>query len=178
MHYIEKMHAREELAFAFKKAGWEVSGLRPTESDGMTDYYSPGNWNGTATNPAFPDYAVVCGHPDNYPEVPKGKMWYVYCHGRILFSGQGFTALKKDYYNLHPDATKTDASTELVNDITKRISEHMSRSSRMTGEATPKQLYYIHLLTHQDTRGWKISKEEASAMIEKLKRGEEPDFPI
>ena len=35
--------------------------------------------------------------------------------------------------------------------------------------ATSKQLYYLHLLTKQDTRGWKLTIEEASAKINELK---------
>ena len=41
--------------------------------------------------------------------------------------------------------------------------------SNPNAPATSKQLYYLHLLTKQDTRDWKLTIEEASTKINELK---------
>ncbi|WP_252225330.1 MULTISPECIES: hypothetical protein [unclassified Clostridium] len=47
-NYYEKRDAKVNIALELMARGWEVYGYKKDESDGMTDYYSPANWDGIA----------------------------------------------------------------------------------------------------------------------------------
>jgi hypothetical protein len=48
-NYYTKRDARATLAKILEKAGFTLYGYKEDESDSMTDYYSPADWDGIAT---------------------------------------------------------------------------------------------------------------------------------
>lgn len=52
-NYYEMRDAKVKIANELMNRGWEVKGYKPDESDSMTDYYSPANWDGVATKNGF-----------------------------------------------------------------------------------------------------------------------------
>ncbi len=58
MSYYSERDARVQIANHLRKNGWEIFGWKNNESDSMTDYYSPANWDGVATKNGF---VVVVG---------------------------------------------------------------------------------------------------------------------
>lgn len=52
-NYYEKRNAKVNIAHELMNRGWEVFGYKADESDSMTDYYSPANWDGIATKNGF-----------------------------------------------------------------------------------------------------------------------------
>lgn len=52
-NYYQKRDAKVNIAHALMDLGWKVYGYKKDESDSMTDYYSPANWDGIATKNGF-----------------------------------------------------------------------------------------------------------------------------
>ena len=52
-NYYEKRNAKVNIAHELMNNGWKVFGYKADESDSMTDYYSPANWDGIATKNGF-----------------------------------------------------------------------------------------------------------------------------
>ena len=52
-NYYEKRKAKVRIAHELMNRGWEVKGYKKDDSDSMTDYYSPANWDGIATKNGY-----------------------------------------------------------------------------------------------------------------------------
>ena len=52
-NYYAKRDAKVNIAHELMNNGWNVFGYKADESDSMTDYYSPANWDGIATKNGF-----------------------------------------------------------------------------------------------------------------------------
>lgn len=55
-NYYDMRDAKVRMAHELMGRGWKVYGYKKDESDSMTDYYSPANWDGVATKKGF----VLC----------------------------------------------------------------------------------------------------------------------
>ncbi|RXZ78169.1 hypothetical protein EBB07_29380 [Paenibacillaceae bacterium] len=53
MHYYDKREARVKIMHALTEKGWNVFGYKSDDSDSMTDYFSPANWDGIAEKNGF-----------------------------------------------------------------------------------------------------------------------------
>lgn len=51
--YYAKRNAKVRIAIELMERGWKVFGFKKDESDPMTDYYSPANWDGIATKNGY-----------------------------------------------------------------------------------------------------------------------------
>lgn len=76
-NYYAKREARVNIAHALMDLGWKVYGYKEDQSDSMTDYYSPANWDGIATKNGF--ILVVDNRTGNEPREikkwnPKGSL--------------------------------------------------------------------------------------------------------
>ena len=63
MGYYENQRAKVMMAIALQERGWEIYGWKDDESDMMTDYYSPANWEGIATKNG---YVLVVDNSDGH----------------------------------------------------------------------------------------------------------------
>lgn len=52
-NYYAKRNAKVNIANELMNNGWKVFGYKADESDSMTDYYNPANWDGIATKNGF-----------------------------------------------------------------------------------------------------------------------------
>lgn len=52
-NYYKKRDARAKLGKVLELNGWEIFGYKNDESDSMTDYYSPADWDGIATKNGY-----------------------------------------------------------------------------------------------------------------------------
>ena len=52
-NYYAKRNAKVNIAHELMNNGWKVFGYKADESDSMTDYYNPANWDGIATKNGF-----------------------------------------------------------------------------------------------------------------------------
>lgn len=52
-NYYEKRDAKVRIAHELMNLGWKVYGYKEDESDSMTDYYSPADWDGIATKNGY-----------------------------------------------------------------------------------------------------------------------------
>ena len=52
-NYYSKRDAKVNIAHELMNRGWKVYGYKKDESDSMTDYYSPANWDGIATKNGY-----------------------------------------------------------------------------------------------------------------------------
>lgn len=52
-NYYTMRSAKVRIAEELSKRGWTIHGFKEDESDSMTDYYSPANWDGIATKNGF-----------------------------------------------------------------------------------------------------------------------------
>lgn len=52
-NYYAKRDARVRLSEVLELNGWQIFGFKNDESDSMTDYYSPANWEGIATKNGY-----------------------------------------------------------------------------------------------------------------------------
>ena len=68
--YYEMRDAKVRIAEELSHRGWEIIGFKEDESDSMTDYYSPANWNGIATKNGF-ILCVDCSSPAERKEIKK-----------------------------------------------------------------------------------------------------------
>jgi predicted RNA methylase len=58
-NYYSMRDAKVRIAHELMNRGWKVEGYKADESDSMTDYYSPANWDGIATKNG---YILVVDH--------------------------------------------------------------------------------------------------------------------
>lgn len=72
-NYYDFREAKVLIAMELSKRGWEIFGFKPDESDGMTDYWSPANWDGIATKNG---YVVVVDCSDYMVKWRSGKKDY------------------------------------------------------------------------------------------------------
>lgn len=59
-NYYEKRSAKVRIAEELMRMGWTVYGFKEDESDSMTDYYNPANWEGIAEKNGY-ILVVDCG---------------------------------------------------------------------------------------------------------------------
>lgn len=52
-NYYDFREAKVLIAMELSKRGWEIFGFKPDESDSMTDYWSPADWDGIATKNGY-----------------------------------------------------------------------------------------------------------------------------
>lgn len=52
-NYYNFRDAKVLIAAELSKRGWEIFGFKPDESDSMTDYWSPADWDGIATKNGY-----------------------------------------------------------------------------------------------------------------------------
>lgn len=62
-NYYDMRDAKVRIAHELMRLGWKVYGYKEDQSDSMTDYYSPANWDGIATKNGF---VLVVDCPKNY----------------------------------------------------------------------------------------------------------------
>ena len=72
-NYYDFREAKVLIAMELSKRGWEIFGFKPDESDGMTDYWSPADWDGFATKNG---YVVVVDCSDYMVKWRSGKKDY------------------------------------------------------------------------------------------------------
>lgn len=72
-NYYDFREAKVLIAMELSKRGWEIFGFKPDESDSMTDYWSPANWDGIATKNG---YIVVVDCSDYMVKWCSGKKDY------------------------------------------------------------------------------------------------------
>ena len=72
-NYYDFREAKVLIAMELSKRGWEIFGFKPDESDSMTDYWSPANWDGIATKNG---YVVVVDCSDYMVKWCSGKKDY------------------------------------------------------------------------------------------------------
>ncbi|MBZ4494453.1 hypothetical protein M1I50_09670 [Clostridioides difficile] len=73
-NYYEKKDAKVNIAHALMDLGWEVFGYKANESDAMTDYYSPADWDGIASKNGY--VLVVDNTGTYYSSYEKYKIEY------------------------------------------------------------------------------------------------------
>lgn len=73
INYDDFREAKVLIAMELSKRGWEIFGFKPDESDSMTDYWSPANWDGIATKNG---YVVVIDCSDYIVKSRSGKKDY------------------------------------------------------------------------------------------------------
>ncbi|MGR6760400.1 methyltransferase [Paenibacillus sp. T2-29] len=56
MYYGDKREAKVNIAMALVEKGWKIYGWKDDESDAMTDYFSPADWDGVAEKNGY----VLC----------------------------------------------------------------------------------------------------------------------
>ena len=62
MHHCERDSARSALAGELASRGWKVGGIKPDNSDLMTDYWDPSDWHGFALHPETRAVAWCVGY--------------------------------------------------------------------------------------------------------------------
>lgn len=72
-NYYDFREAKVLIAMELLKRGWEIFGFKPDESDSMTDYWSPADWDGIATKNG---YVVVIDCSDYIVKSRSGKKDY------------------------------------------------------------------------------------------------------
>lgn len=72
-NYYDFREAKVLITMELSKRGWEIFGFKPDESDGMTDYWSPADWDGIATKNG---YVVVVDCSDYMVKWRSGKKDY------------------------------------------------------------------------------------------------------
>lgn len=72
-NYYDFRDAKVLIAMELSKRGWEIFGFKPDESDSMTDYWSPADWDGIATKNG---YVVVIDCSDYIVKSRSGKKDY------------------------------------------------------------------------------------------------------
>lgn len=72
-NYYNFREAKVLIAMELSKRGWEIFGFKPDESDSMTDYWSPADWDGIATKNG---YVVVIDCSDYIVGSRSGKKDY------------------------------------------------------------------------------------------------------
>ena len=72
-NYYDFRDAKDLIAMELSKRGWEIFGFKPDESDSMTDYWSPADWDGIATKNG---YVVVIDCSDYIVKSRSGKKDY------------------------------------------------------------------------------------------------------
>lgn len=72
-NYYDFREAKVIIARELSERGWEIFGFKPDESDSMTDYWSPANWDGIATKNG---YVVVIDCSDYIVKSRSGKKDY------------------------------------------------------------------------------------------------------
>ena len=154
------------LGVALKNRGWTVEGLKSTESDPMTDYYSPGWWRGRATNAKYVGTEIFCGTT----EVRKTNMWAVYRHGRYIGGGKGF------YISVGSSAKQKENLAKVLGEIVQLAEKEFTvrpqpQIKSPDEPASARQKWYLHVLTGENTKDWVLTKAQASEQIQKLARG-------
>lgn len=72
-NYYDFREAKVLIAMELSKRGWEIFGFKSDESDSMTDYWSPADWDGIATKNG---YVVVVDCSDYMVKWRSGKKDY------------------------------------------------------------------------------------------------------
>ena len=113
-NYYAFQEAKVLIAAELSKRGWEIFGFKPDESDAMTDYWSPADWDGIATKNG---YVVV-----------------VDCSDYIVKSHSG----KKDYRR-SDSAEEIELTVEIQQKIKKLEEIRQDRGASPAEEATAKE---------------------------------------
>lgn len=75
-NYYEKRDAKVRMSEELRKLGWKIYGYKPNESDSMTDYYSPANWDGIATKNGY-TLVVDCSYSADEKEITRYNPNYI-----------------------------------------------------------------------------------------------------
>lgn len=75
-NYYEKRDAKVRMSEELRKLGWKIYGYKPNESDSMTDYYSPANWDGIATKNGY-TLVVDCSYSADEKENTRYNPNYI-----------------------------------------------------------------------------------------------------
>jgi hypothetical protein len=113
-NYYDFRDAKVLIAMELSKRGWEIFGFKPDESDSMTDYWSPADWDGIATKNG---YVVV-----------------IDCSDYIVGSRSG----KKDYRRSN-SAEEIELTVEIQQKIKKLKEIRQDRGASPAEEATAKE---------------------------------------
>lgn len=135
---------------------------------------------------------------DPWPEfhkTPKGSTWHLERDGTILAKGVGLAKFVCSPYERDPEKlaalkANTDALIAKVEGVMRKANKGKSAkpttprqeapepSDRPTmatpdAPATSRQLWALHRILKRDTRGWNLTKVQASNLIDQAKRGED-----
>lgn len=113
-NYYDFRDAKVLIAMELSKRGWEIFGFKPDESDSMTDYWSPADWDGIATKNG---YVVV-----------------IDCSDYIVKSRSG----KKDYRR-SSNTEEIELTVEIQQKIKKLKEIRQDRGASLAEEATAKE---------------------------------------
>jgi len=101
MHWVYEREARANLGKALRAAGATIYGWSEDQSDPMTDYHHPEDWDGIAVYQGYiivvdcsPYHADDMNDMGDYPKVqanPKGYTWHIEREGKILVRGTGLS---------------------------------------------------------------------------------------
>lgn len=75
-NYYEKRDAKVRMSEELRKLGWKIYGYKADESDSMTDYYSPANWDGIATKNGY-TLVVDCSYSADEKEITRYNPKYI-----------------------------------------------------------------------------------------------------
>lgn len=75
-NYYNKRDAKVRMSEELRKLGWEIYGYKADESDLMTDYYSPANWDGIATKNGY-TLVVDCSYSAEEKEITRYNPNYI-----------------------------------------------------------------------------------------------------
>ena len=114
INYDDFREAKVLIAMELSKRGWEIFGFKPDESDSMTDYWSPADWDGIATKNG---YVVV-----------------IDCSDYIVKSRSG----KKDYRR-SSNTEEIELTVEIQQKIKKLKEIRQDRGASLAEEATAKE---------------------------------------
>ncbi|ASA22733.1 hypothetical protein [Paenibacillus donghaensis] len=66
MDYYSKREAKVMIMSALVEKGWKIYGYKADESDSMTDYFSPSDWDGIATKNGYTLLVDICKYHLSY----------------------------------------------------------------------------------------------------------------
>lgn len=152
-NYYEKRDAKVRIAEELMNLGWKVYGYKEDESDSMTDYYSPANWDGIATKNG---YVLVV---DNKYSNMSGKEITKYNPNYISMSNADHNKIE----SLKNMTSENGASIGEVENAQKLISKIQAKYENQT---TSRYEVIGHYPTYMNTtKGsiWHLEKDGAMA---------------
>ena len=149
-NYYSKRDAKVNIAHQLMSKDWEVFGYSANQSDSMTDYYCPADWNGIATKNGF--VLVVDNNSASY----SGKAIQEYTFNNETKSNVNYASKIEKLSNMTVKNGCTEAEAENAQAQIEKLKANQNEQSSKNWTVTG---YYPSYMANPKGSMWHVEKD-------------------